>query len=367
MKKLTAFILITTLCIGAALSFTSCGGKKVSYPEGTETYMFTDDYGREVEVKKNIETIVGSGPNTQIILCTIAADMLVGLNSSPSTEQEPYYPAEFVDMPTLGQFYGVKTSLNIENLIKVNPDIIIDIGDRKEDGKKDMDGIQSQTGIATVYLEATLDNYDEMYTKLGKLLGREEQAAPLAAYCKKTSEYADKAVKSIKDSEKKRIYFGVSTTGLNSNIEGSVQADVIDKIGAKNAITTIDDEINESDGGNPVNLEMVYDADPDIIVFGPDSPYDNANKDSQWSELRAVKDDHYYETPGVPYSWMSSPPSVNQILGIRWLGKIVYPKVFTSDIRKDAKKFYKLFFNYNLSDKELNQMLARSIGKVDKK
>jgi iron complex transport system substrate-binding protein len=340
-----------------------CSSNKVSYPEGVETYIFTDDYGREVEVMKDITTIVGSGPNTQIILCTIAPDMLAGLNASPSTEQEKFYPPEFVDMPTLGQFYGSKASLNIENLIAVNPDIILDIGERKEDGSKDMDSIQSQTGIATVYLEATLDNYDEMYEKLGKLLGREEEAAELAEYCRKTSEYADKASAEIPDSDRKTIYFGVSTTGLNSNVNGSVQAGVIDKIGAVNAIN-IDDEINESDGGNPVNLEMVYAADPDIVVMGPDSPYDSLKEGSQWSELRAVKEDKYYEAPGAPYSWMSSPPSVNQVLGVRWLGKIVYPEVFTSDIYSDAREFYSLFYHYDLSDEELEEMLARSIGKV---
>ncbi len=359
MKK-SAVALLIVLTLGTCFAFSSCGGTKLSYPEGTETYIFTDDYGREVEVKKYIETIVGSGPNTQIVLCTLAADMLVGLNSSPSTAQEKYYPAEFEDMPTLGQFYGTKTSLNIENLIKVSPDIIIDIGERKEDGKKDMDSIQSETGIATVYLEATLDNYDEMYIKLGKLLGREEKAEKLSEYCRKTSEYADKAAAEIGEKEKKSIYFGVSTTGLNSNVNGSVQAAVIDKIGAKNAIT-LDDEINESDGGNPVGFEIVYKADPDIIVFGPDSPYAEVKKNSQWSELRAVKNNHYYECPGEPYSWMSSPPSVNQILGIRWLGKITYPEVFKNDIYKDAKEFYKLFYNYDLSDKELKHMFSRSI------
>ena len=67
-KRITAIglLLISVL-------FAGCSEGKVTYPEGTETYIYTDDYGREVEVKKNIETIVGSGPNTQIILCTIAS------------------------------------------------------------------------------------------------------------------------------------------------------------------------------------------------------------------------------------------------------------------------------------------------------
>lgn len=356
LRKLIGITLITCMCI----ALPSCGGSDVEYEDGVETVMFTDDYGREVEIKADIETIVGSGPNTQMILCTLAPDMLVGLNASPSSEQEKYYPEEYIDLPTLGQFYGSKASLNIENLIKVSPDLIMDIGERKEDGDKDMDQIQKDTGIATIYLEATLDNYDEMYEKLGQILGREDEAAKLAAYCKETSDMADKAASAVTD--KKTVFFGVSTTGLNANVKDSVQAAVIDKIGAINAID-MEDEVNGMDGGNPVGLEAVYDADPDIVVWGPDSPYDTAAEDSQWSELRAIKDGHYYETPGEPWSWMSSPPSINQMLGVRWLGKIVYPDVFENDIYEDAKEFYALFYHYDLSDKEVKEMLKRSFAK----
>lgn len=353
-KKIMAAALAAMM---SALTLTGCGGSEVTYEEGVETYTFTDDYGREVELRKDIQTIVGSGPNTQMVLCTLAPDMLAGLNSSPSTEQEKYYPEEFIDMPTLGQFYGSKASLNIENLIKVSPDLILDIGERKENGAEDMDEIQKQTGIATIYLEADLGSYDSMYGKLGKILGREEKAAKLADYCRETSEIADKAASRVK--KKKTVYFGVSTTGLNANANGSVQAAVIDKIGAINAIT-LDEEVNGMDGGNPVGLEMVYDADPDILIFGPDSPYEELKGDSQWSKLRAVKNGEYYEAPGEPYSWMSSPPSINQMLGIRWLGSIVYPEQFKVDIRKDAKEFYELFYDYKLSDKELDKLLKRS-------
>lgn len=354
-RRLATLILVVAL---AATVLSGCSGSKVTYEDGVDTYMFTDDYGREVELRSDIRTIVGSGPNTQMILCTLAPDMLAGLNSAPSTEQERFYPPEFQDMPTLGQFYGSKTSLNIENLIKVSPDLIIDIGERKEDGEKDMDNIQEQTGIATIYLEAGLDSYDKMYKKLGRILGREDKAEKLAAYCKETSAMADKAAAKVKN--KKNVYFGVSTTGLNANANGSVQAAVLAKIGAVNAITLEEDEINGMDGGNPVGFEVVYKADPDIIVWGPDSPYDEVSKKSQWGKLRAIRGGEYYEAPGEPYSWMSSPPSVNQVLGIRWLGNIVYPSEFKLDIAKDAKEFYKLFYDYDLSSKELTKLLSRS-------
>ena len=38
--------------------------------------------------------------------------------------------------------------------------------------------------------------------------------------------------------------------------------------------------------------------------------------------LTAVQQGRYYEIPGLPYDWMSSPPAVNRVLGIWWLGNL---------------------------------------------
>ena len=105
--------------------------------------------------------------------------------------------------------------------------------------------------------------------------------------------------------------------------------------------------------------------DPDIIILASGGPYEKLNNsDSQWKELRAVKEDHYYEIPGRPYSWMSAPPSVNQVLGARWLMSVVYPDLYESDIYEDVRNYYKLFWHYDLSDDELKTMLQHSVGKI---
>lgn len=363
MKKLYRSISLVLATVMLCGCLTSCGSSKLRYPDGVETYEFTDDYGRTVELRKDITKIVASGPNTQLILYTIAPDLLVGLAESPSTSNRKYYPAEYADLPTLGQFYGKKTSLNLENLMATEAELIIDVGEKQDSGKKDMDAIQKQTGIATIFIEGTLDNYDEAYEKLGKVLRREEQAKALAEYCRETIELAEAAKKQIK--KEKTVYFGVDSTGLNANVQGNIQAAVIEAIGAKNAITLGDDEeVVGKNGGNPVDLEEVYKVEPDYIILGPDGPYEKLrDANSQWKGLKAVIEGRYYEVPSGPYSWMSAPPNVNQILGIRWLGNIVYPEYYKNNIREDAKEYYKLFWHYDLSDAELNALLARSAKK----
>lgn len=364
MRKNISLILIAIMLI-AALTLSGCGSSKVTYPDGVETYTYTDDYGREVELRKDITKIVASGPNAQMILVTLAPEMMVGLAEAPSMDKAKYFPDYYIDMPTLGQFYGKKMSLNLENLMQTDTEIIIDVGEIQEEGNEDMDTIQKQTGIATIYVEADLNTYPDAYRKLGKILGKEEEAEKLATYCEETIEMAKKIKGSLSNKDIKSILFGVNSTGLNCNVEGSIQAEVIPFIGAKNAIQVEEEEVNGRDGGNPMNLEQIYKIDPDVVIVADGGPYDKMkDQDSQWKELTAVKNDKYYEIPCDPYSWMSAPPSVNQVLGARWLMSVVYPELYEGDIYQDVKDYYKLFWHYELSDAEVNDFLKNSAAKV---
>ncbi len=363
MKKIYSLLLILVMVV-TSMSLTGCGSSDVTYPEGVETYTYTDDYGREVELRKDITKIVASGPNAQMILVTLAPEMMVGLAEAPTMAKAKYFPDYYIDLPTLGQFYGKKMSLNLENLMQTDTEIIIDVGEIQEEGNEDMDTIQKQTGIATIYVEASLETYPDAYRKLGKILGKEKEAEELAKYCEETIARAEKIKGKLSDKDVKSILFGVSSTGLNFNIEGSIQASVIPFIGAKNAVQVDDEEVNGRDGGNPLDFEQVYNVDPDVIIVAQGGPFDTmSDRDSQWCELRAVKEGKYYEIPCDPYSWMSAPPCVNQVLGARWLMSVVYPDLYDGDIYKDAKEYYKLFWHYDLSDNEVDKFLKNSAGR----
>ncbi len=245
----------------------------------------------------------------------------------------------------------------MESLIAAGPQVIIDLGDKKENVAEDMDGIQKQTGIPTIFIEATLEKMPQAYRKLGALLDCEEQAEKLASYIEKTLVMAADNAAKISTSERKSVLFGTGATGLACNAEGSAQADVLTLVGAVNAIRT--DEISNRNGGTTVNLEEVYTLDPDVIVLAAGGPYDTLPQ-SEWSGLSAVQNGTYYEIPNLPYDWMSAPPSVNRVLGIYWLGNLLYPELYDFDMVAEAQTFYRLFWHYELSDAEAEALLSRS-------
>lgn len=355
-RKLIGIILVLSL---AACIFTGCGGEKNS--GGDETWTITDSCGREVEIPVEIDRVAPSGATSEMVLMTIAPEKLVGIANKPSEEQLKYYPEEMKNLPVFGQFYGTKANLNMEALIAAEPQIVLDIGDKKETHEQDMDAVQKQTGIPTVFVEASLDTFPEAYRTLGKILGKEEAGEMLAAYVEKTVSEARANAALIPDSKRLSVYYGTGSSGLAANASGSVQADVIDTIGAVNAIQVPENEITSKGGGTLVNMEELYNADPDVIVLEAGGAYSELEKNSgSWSGLSAVRDGSFYEIPGAPYCWMSGPPSINRVLGIWWLGNLVYPDIYDYDMVEKTKEFYSLFWHYELTDEEAEALLEDS-------
>lgn len=365
-KRKTRIIVlaVTALIMMLSLTLTGCGGNESDYDplEGVETQMVLDDSGRdEVEIPAEITRIAPSGATATMMLTPIASDLMVGIAASPSVDQEKYLPEELLYLPTFGQFYGSKSTLNMEALIEAEPQVIFDLGDKKVTVKADMDSIGKQTGIPALFYDGTLEHMADTYRTLGKLLGREERGEEIAEFIDRTVDMAERNSAKISDKDKITILYGTGATGLAVNAQGSSQAQVIPLIGAKNAI--IPEEITDKGGGTIVSMESLYEDEPDMIILTEGGPYEEL-QDNEWSELKAVKTGRYYEIPGDPYCWMSSPPSVNMVLGVWWLGQLAYPDVYNDyDMVEVAREYYKLFWNYDLSDKEAKAMLSNSYFK----
>ncbi len=320
----------------------------------SETRVFTDSAGREVTLPKEINKIAPSGPLAQIVLYTLCPDKLSGLASDFSEGAKLYIDEKYWGLPKFGQFYGKNASLNMEALIAESPDVIIDIGEAKKTVKEDMDALQEQLNMPVIFIEADLDTMSAAYEKLGELTGEADQAKKLADYCNNILKKSETAKEELAEKEKKSVYFAIGDDGLHTNAEGSIHARVIEQIGAENAAKV---EMVSSGGGSEVSFEQLLLWQPDIIIADSETLYQTITTDKVWGELNAVKEGKVYQIPSVPYSFMSSPPSVNRMIGIMWLGNLVYPEQYNVDIKQEVKDFYQLFYHVNLDDTQTEKIL----------
>jgi len=318
----------------------------------SDTRVFTDSAGREVTLPKEINKIAPSGPLAQIVLYTICPDKLSGLASDFSEGAKQYIDEKYWGLPKFGQFYGKNANLNMEALIAESPDVIIDIGEAKKTVKEDMDALQEQLNMPVIFIEADLDTMSSAYEKLGELTGETEQAKKLADHCNNILKESETAKEQI--TEKKSVYYAAGDDGLHTNAEGSIHARVIEQIGAENAAKV---EKVSSGGGSEVSFEQLLLWQPDIIIADSEALYQTITTDKVWAELNAVKEGKVYQIPSVPYSFMSSPPSVNRMIGIQWLGNLVYPEQYNVDIKQEVKDFYELFYHVALDDVQVEEIL----------
>lgn len=353
MKKRIAIILVLSLL----LSFTACAKPAAPAETSAETVVFTDDCGRDVELPADISRIVATGPLSQIILYTLAPDMLVGLAAKWSSSAEGIVPEEYRNLPYFGQLYNT-ANLNVEELALAGPQVIIDIGRVMSTGSEDMDTLQQQTGIPTIFLEGDNDALPETYRALGKLLGREEQGEKLASFCETVYSRTLSIMEKVGNNKITALYIK-GEGGTNVLPKGSSHAETLDLLTENLAVV---DSPSSKGSGNEVTMEQIALWDPELILFDADSIYGTVAQQETWNTLSAVSGQNYLEVPEGPWNWMGTPSAAQRYLGMIWLTAELYPEYCDYDAKAEILEFYELFFHCTLTQEQYAALTANAFG-----
>ncbi|WP_057872934.1 ABC transporter substrate-binding protein [Loigolactobacillus rennini] len=346
------------------LIMAGCGGPKQQatsqskQTEATKTRVFKDSAGRKVKVPKKITRIAPSGPLAQMVLYSSVPNKLVGIASAFPDDAKNLIPKKYQKLPQFGQFYGKSSTLNMEALSAANPQVIIDIGEPKDSVKTDMAKLQKQLDIPTVFIKADMNSMPQTYRKLAQLTGNRQHNQKLATYCQQVLKQAKTAREKVKD-QQKSIYYASGKSGLNTNAAGSFHAQIFDTIGVKNVVTGVTAASQGS--GTTVSLEQLLKWQPDYILAENKAVYQLIKSDSSWQQLTAVKENRVYLVPSTPYNFLGFPPSVNRILGIQWLGHLIYPDVYQLNIKQTVQDFYQLFYHIHLDDQQTTEILQNAV------
>lgn len=351
MKKIlfTVLALVLCFCMVISGSCTACADMRE----------YIDDCGRTVSIPGEIKRIAVSGPLTQIYILPLCPEMMVGYSNEFSKSSERFIKQEYLSLPTLGQLYGGKSTMNLEALLEANPDIIIDVGEQKGSMAEDLDGLTEQTGIPSVHVDATVTTAPEAYRKLGDLTGKAEKAEELAEFLEKTLADVNGIMEKVDaDGARKTVLYCLGDKGLNVLAEKSFHAETINMV-ANNA-AEIENVISSGDG-NESDFEQFMIWNPDVIIFAPDSIYAQVGEDPVWNQLSAIENGDYYETPAGPYGWLQSPPSVQRYLGMIWLPSVLYPEYCDYDLESEITQYYKLFYDYDMTHETYSELTVNAV------
>ena len=328
------------------------------------TREFTDSWGRTrtIPTVDKLERVYFTGANGQIIVFTLAPQLLGGTGIQFTPEELKYLPAGTENLTYMGSL-SAGGEIDREMLLKEDIQLVIDCSGTTltESDVSAAQKLEDQTGIPSLCIDGSFTNIREAYRMVGEILGAQDRAEKISAYLERVYNDVTAAVADIPDAERVKLYYAEGPLGLQTEPDRGLHALTFDIAGANNVAAV---EETQGIGMTNVSLETVLAWDPDVIIAWDDVIRGGADEiirtDSKWSHISAVKNGRVYTMPNAPFAWCDRPPGVNRFLGIQWVANMLYPDRYDVDMVQEVKDFYSLLYWVDITDDEARDLLGNS-------
>lgn len=314
----------------------------------------TDSSGAKVEVPTNISRIADAwGAHNAIVAMLGSGDKIVA--TTLNAKLKPWLFKVTPKMNNAVTAFSVDANnINMEELIKTKPDILfMSVGNKN---------ISKMSDLKIPVVQVKFKDFDSMKTcvKLtGDILGKEgkKRAEEYTSYLDKKITMLNSVTSKIPEGQKFKVLHLADFSPLKVDGKNTIIDSWIKVAGGINAAEDVSDNAKE------VSIEQILKWNPDVIIVsstvGSADRKESINKilnDETWQKTNAVKNKRVYVNPDGAFSWDRY--SAEEALQIQWAAKTLYPEKFQSiDIAKETKWFYKTFFDYSLSDDEVQRIL----------
>jgi iron complex transport system substrate-binding protein len=315
----------------------------------------TDSVGRTITIPDKVEHVFAAGPPAAILLYTFAPELLLGWTRSLDPPQCEFLGAGACEKPEVGRLTGRGNTTNLEVLIKLKPDLVLDFGTVNDTYISLADKVQEQTGIPYALLDGRFDATAAIYRKLGELTKRPREAEEFARYADRMITTVKGRVDKVAAADQPRVYYARGPRGLETGLGGSINVETIEFLGAHNVAA-------ERKGGMAtVSIEQVLAWSPDVIITIEPAFAASVRNDPVWAPVKAVQTGRVYLSPTMPFGWVDFPPSVNRLIGLWWLGKVLYPDRFPEDLRPITREFFQRFYHMTPTDAQIDRILGAKV------
>ncbi|WP_431222504.1 ABC transporter substrate-binding protein [Serratia sp. L9] len=294
--------------------------------------------------------VLSAGAPADLLLLALAPEMLPGLSSFDlSVTGGDFLSPALKRLPRLGRLSGRASTLSLEKLLALNPDIIIDCGNADEYFRSLAQRTAVQTGIPYILVEGNLQDSARQLREVGQLLGVSERAEEQAKLAELFLQDARRF--SQQDSKKPRFYSARGAVGLETGLQGSLHTEAAELLGLINVASE-----PQRHGLALVSFEQLLLWEPDIILTQDTKTYQHIIQDPMWHHLKAVRENQVLLFSGLPFGWLDSPPGVNRLLGLRKLQSHFDLRIQTRWAH-DLQTFFKLFYHSDLTQAQLQPLL----------
>ncbi|BAU23008.1 ABC transporter substrate-binding protein [Caldimicrobium thiodismutans] len=303
-----------------------------------KTLSVTDVLGRKVTVKVPVKrAVIAITP--ELIPALDIWDQVAGVSDWAEKSCSVYQAFVFSGLKVRKPTVGTGSNLNIEAILKLNPDVVI----TWSYNTKVIEFLESKgVKVIAIWPESIGELY-EVIRLHGKLFGKENQAERVIAEMEKMLNFISERAKQIQTNKRKKVlHLGGKPTTVSGRI--GITNDVIKLIGGINVGAEIPSRNAD------VSVERIINWNPDIIFIWGSAGYDETwiYNNSQWKFIKAVRERKVYKLP----HWSTWSPRLAPI--VLYMAIKTYPEVFGDvNFEKMVDEFYQKVFG--LSFKEVRK------------
>ncbi|SJZ33152.1 iron complex transport system substrate-binding protein [Enhydrobacter aerosaccus] len=278
---------------------------------------------------------------------------MVGWVPLPQQDAKKFLVPSVRDLPASVRLTGKGGPSDFTSVMALQPDLIVDFGSTNSDYVNLAERVQKATGIPYALIDGRLDRLPAALRLAGDILGRTERGEALASYAADTLVAIDRAIEAVPTHRRPRVYIARGADGLQTAPRGSGLAETIERAGA----TNVADLGAGMGSGLMVTIQQVSAWAPDVIIAFDQAAADVLRDNAEWHPI--VSSRRLIVAPTLPWNWLGEPPSVNRLIGLRWLAAAFYRVQI--DLVSEIRKFHRLFYGTTPTDPELKALLQGAL------
>ena len=300
---------------------------------------------------KTIHRVVSAGAPADMLLLAAAPEKLVGFSSFDFSQRAGgILPDEIRQLKKLGRLAGRASTMSLESLMALKPDLVIDCGNADETWLSQARRVNAQTQVPWLLINGVLKDSPQQLKTVGQVLDTEFRTTPQSALAR---EFIDQAQAFSRTSASGICFYAArGARGLETGLQGSLHTEAAELLGLHNVA-----QIPGRSGLAQVSMENLLQWQPDIILVQDATTAQYLRQDPVWRGVNAVAQDRILFLSGLPFGWLDAPPGINRLLGLRrlhaWLDTTV-----RQGFKEDMGRYANLFWHQPLSDAQYLQIMG---------
>lgn len=359
----------------SALALAACSDKEATPTapaENTEVQttaeerIIIDQNGDEVTIPGEVNSIVSGGIlpyfHTWYVATNSTKEIVAMHPNSYNAAENSILAKLSPDVLNASTEFVKNGEINIEELMKVNPDVYFELSTNQDT----IDQARA-AGINTVAIKAIdaaaaepLATFNSWLELTAQIADTHERSDKFLATGQAVQDEITAKIKDLTPEQKPNalMVYQLSDQSITVSGKGFFGNQWLNATGANDVAE------NDVQGRKDVNMEQIYNWNPEVIYltnFTPIQPedlYNNTIAGQDWSQVEAVKNKQVYKIPLGIYRWF--PPSGDAPLMLKWLASKNQPTLFDYNMTEEIRAYYKDFYEYDLTDEEIHDILNPS-------